>query len=432
MCLYKEMNQAELEAELSKLNKEYIKFQNMQLNLNMSRGKPCPDQLELSSDMIEKINYSQLAKTDSGIDTRNYGELTGIPEAKKLFASILNVPDDMIIVGGNSSLNLMYNYVDMAMQFGLLGNTPWNKLDNVKFLCPVPGYDRHFAICELFNIEMINIEMTEDGPNMNQVKQLAESDTSVKGIWCVPKYSNPSGVTYSNDVVKQFAKLKPAAHDFRILWDNAYVIHHLSEDHDSLLNIFDQCKKFNSENMVIEFCSTSKVTFPGAGISALAASKSNIKDIIKIMSKQTIGHDKINQLRHCIFFNTTEKLKKHMEAHAKILKPKFDLVVNKLNDQIAPLNIGKWTNPKGGYFISFNSLEGCGKRIYELCKQAGVVLTNIGATFPYSQDPENSNIRIAPTFPSTDELSKAMDVFCLCVKIASVEKFLSNISGKTN
>lgn len=432
MCLYKNMSKEKLETELSKLNKEYIEFQNMKLKLNMARGKPCPDQLELSSNIIEKINYSQLAKTGSGIDTRNYGELTGIPEAKKLFSSILNVPDDMIIVGGNSSLNLMYNYVDMAMQFGLLGNTPWNKLDNVKFLCPVPGYDRHFAICELFNIEMINIEMTEYGPNMNQVKQLVESDPSIKGIWCVPKYSNPSGITYSDDVVMQFASLKPAAPDFRILWDNAYVIHHLSENHDSLLNIFDECKKTYSEDMVIEFCSTSKVTFPGAGISALAASESNIKDIIKVMSKQTIGYDKINQLRHCIFFNSSEKLIKHMEAHAKILKPKFDLVINKLNSQIAPLNIGKWTTPKGGYFISFDSLNGCGKRIYELCKQAGVILTNVGATFPYNLDPNNSNIRIAPTFPSIDELSKAMDVFCLCVKIASIEKFLSKFCDKTN
>ena len=425
MYLYEKMNKAELETELSKLNKKYVKFQNMKLNLNMSRGKPCPNQLELSSDMIDKISYSQLAKTDSGIDTRNYGELTGIPEAKQFFASILDVSDDMIIIGGNSSLNLMYNYVDMAMQFGILGNTPWNKLDKVKFLCPSPGYDRHFAICELFNIEMINIKMTENGPDMVQIKQLVESDPLIKGVWCVPKYSNPSGVTYSDDIVKQFASLNPAASDFRILWDNAYIIHHLSEDHDSLLNIFDECKKFNSENMIIEFCSTSKITFPGAGISALAASKSNIEDIKKVMSKQTIGYDKINQLRHYIFFNTTEKLKNHMIAHAKILKPKFDLVIDKLNNQIAPLSIGKWTNPKGGYFISFDSLEGCGKRIYDLCKQAGVILTNIGATYPYGLDPNNSNIRIAPTFPSIDELSTAMDVFCLCVKIASLEKFLS-------
>lgn len=432
MCLYEKMNKPELETELSKLNKEYTKFQDMKLNLNMARGKPCPDQLALSSDMLDKINYAQLAKTDTGIDTRNYGELTGILEAKKLFASILDVANDMIIVGGNSSLNLMYNYVDMAMQFGILENTPWNKLNKIKFLCPAPGYDRHFAICELFNIEMINIKMTENGPDMNQVKQLIESDPLVKGIWCVPKYSNPSGITYSDDVVKQFASLKPAALDFRILWDNAYVIHHLSENHDFLLNIFDECKKFNNENMVIEFCSTSKITFPGAGISALAASEANIKDITKVMSKQTIGYDKINQLRHCIFFNTPEKLKNHMAAHAKILKPKFDLVINKLNSQIAPLNIGKWTNPNGGYFISFNSLDGCGKRIYELCKQAGVILTNIGATYPYGLDPNNSNIRIAPTFPNMTELETAMDVFCLCVKIASVEKIVSENFDKIN
>ncbi len=424
MSFYSKMSAAELERELLDLNQKYSKFKGMNLSLNMARGKPSPEQLELSADMLKNLEYSQLFRPESKINVGNYGELTGIFEAKKFFADILEVSPDLVIVGGNSSLNLMYNYVAMAMQFGILGNTPWNKLEKVKFLCPVPGYDRHFAICELFNIEMINIDMDESGPKMDRVKKIVESDPAVKGIWCVPKYSNPTGITYSDSVVRQFAALKPAAKDFRILWDNAYVVHHLSDKHDILLNIFDECKKNESEDMVIEFCSTSKITFAGGGISALAGSAANIDDITKIMSKQTIGYDKINQLRHCIFFPSVEKLRNHMSAHAKILKPKFDLVIENLEKQIKPLGIGDWTNPNGGYFISFNSLEGCGKRIYELCKGAGVVLTNIGATYPYGLDPENKNIRIAPTFPSTDELKMAMDVFCLCVKIASVESLI--------
>ena len=424
MSFYREMSLSQLENELSNLNEKYSEFKSMNLNLNMARGKPSPEQLELSSDMLTNLKYSQLFRPESGVNAGNYGELTGIFEAKKFFADILKVSPNSVIVGGNSSLNLMYNYIDMAMQFGILGNTPWNKLEKVKFLCPVPGYDRHFAICELFNIEMINIEMDENGPKMNRVKELVESDPMVKGIWCVPKYSNPTGVTYSDSVVRQFASLKPAAKDFRILWDNAYVIHHLSDKQDILLNIFDECKKNNSEDMMIEFCSTSKITFAGAGISALAASEANIGNITKIMSKQTIGFDKINQLRHCIFFSSVEKLRNHMRAHAKILKPKFDLVIEKLEKQIRPLGTGDWTNPNGGYFISFDALDGCGKRIYELCKAAGVVLTNVGATYPYGLDPKNKNIRIAPTFPNIDELNMAMDVFCLCVKIASAESLI--------
>ena len=365
MSFYSEMSAAELERELLDLNQKYSKFKGMNLSLNMARGKPSPEQLELSADMLKNLEYSQLFRPESKINVGNYGELTGIFEAKKFFADILEVSPDLVIVGGNSSLNLMYNYVAMAMQFGILGNTPWNKIEKVKFLCPVPGYDRHFAICELFNIEMINIDMDESGPKMDRVKKIVESDPAVKGIWCVPKYSNPTGITYSDSVVRQFAALKPAAKDFRILWDNAYVVHHLSDKHDILLNIFDECKKNESEDMVIEFCSTSKITFAGGGISALAGSAANIDNIIKIMSKQTIGYDKINQLRHCIFFSSVEKLRNHMNAHAKILKPKFDLVIEKLEEQIRPLKIGDWTNPNGGYFISFNSLEGCGKRIYE-------------------------------------------------------------------
>ncbi len=424
MSFYNKMTKTELENEKIKLKKKYENFKQMNLKLNMSRGKPSTEQLELSSGMLNNITCDDLSKTEDGFETRNYGMLSGIPEAKKFFANILDVTPDMIIVGENSSLSLMYNCVHIAMQFGILGNKPWKDIENVKFLCPAPGYDRHFAICEIFGIEMISIPMDENGPDMDKVKMLAESDPLVKGIWCVPKYSNPTGITYSDEVVRKFAALKPAAQDFRIFWDNAYVVHHLSKKHDELLNIFDVCKDYGSEDMVLEFTSTSKITFPGGGISAIATSEKNVQSILEIMSIQTICNDKINQLRHCLFFSTSQKLDSHMQAHASIIKPKFDLVLEKLEEKIKPFGIGSWTNPNGGYFISFNSMNGCGKRIGELCKQAGVVLTNVGATYPYGIDPYNRNIRIAPTFPPIKELSIAMDVFCVCVKIASIEKLL--------
>lgn len=424
MTCFQKMTRAQLNEELKSLKEQYQNFKAKNLKLNMARGKPSAEQLELSADMLNNLTCEELSKTEAGFETRNYGMLDGIPEAKEFFAKILEVPADWIIVGGNSSLNLMYDAVARAMQFGVAQNPSWNQQGRIKFLCPSPGYDRHFAICELFGIEMIQISMNKDGPNMNQIRSFVENDPLVKGIWCVPKYSNPTGITYSDRVVKEFAALKPAAKDFRIFWDNAYVVHHLTEKHDRLLNIFEACKDYGSQDMVLEFTSTSKISFPGAGISALAATPKNIKQILSIMSIQTIGHDKINQLRHCKFFGSKEKLQQHMQGHAKILKPKFDLVIKYLTEQIAPYGIGSWTNPNGGYFISFDSLPGCGKRIGELCKQAGVVLTKVGATYPYGIDPLNRNIRIAPTYPPIEELEQAMQVFCVCTKIASVEKIL--------
>lgn len=421
---YKEMTKNELKENLDILYSKLKKFKDKNLKLDMSRGKPCTEQIELSAHMLELPSIYDLSKTKDGIDTRNYGLLTGINEAKKLFSDILSVPSENIIVGGNSSLSLMFDCISFSYQFGIFGNTPFNKLKKVKFLCPTPGYDRHFAICELFGIEMINIEMDENGPCMDKVKSLVENDESVKGIWCVPKYSNPTGTTYSKDTVLKFAALKPAAKDFRIYWDNAYIIHHLNDNHDELFNIFDACAEYQNEDLVLEFSSTSKMTFPGAGLACIASSKKNIDAFKNILFYRTIGPDKINQLRHCLFFNSIENLENHMKNHAKIIKPKFDIVIDYLKREITPLGIGEYTNPNGGYFISFNSLDGCAKRIYDLCLDAGLILTEPGATFPYHNDKDDKNIRIAPTFPPIEELKQAMEIFCTATKIASIEKLL--------
>lgn len=426
MSDFQTMTSKELEEQLQSLQQQYAAFQAKNLTLNMARGKPSAEQLALSADMLKTLTAQDLASSEASLDIRNYGILDGIPEAKKFFARVLDVPSDWIIVGGTSSLNLMFDAMSRNMQFGVRGNTPWGKQGHIKFLCPSPGYDRHFAICELFGMEMIPIPMKKDGPDMDQIRDLAENDSSVKGIWCVPRYANPTGITYSDDVVRQFAALKPAAKDFQIFWDNAYVVHHLTDDHDPLLNIFEACKKYHSEDMVLEFTSTAKITFPGAGISALATTPNNIKHILSIMGVQMISYDKINQMRHWKFLGAEGKLEEHMKAHASIIKPKFDLVIEYLNREIAPYGIGEWTEPKGGYFISFNTLPGCGKRVGELCKKAGVVLTNVGATYPYGVDPLNQNIRIAPTFPPIEELDQAMQIFCICVKIASLEKILKD------
>ena len=358
---------------------------------------------------------------------RNYGCLDGIPEAKKLMADIVGVSPENIIVCGNSSLNIMYDIVSRSMVFGVLGETPWSKLDKVKFLCPSPGYDRHFAITELFGIEMITIPMTPEGPDMDLVEKYVNNDESVKGIWCVPKYSNPQGITYSDETVRRFATLKPAARDFRVFWDNAYAIHDLYEDDkDELLEIFAECKKHNNENMIYEFCSTSKVSFAGGGISAIAASKENLEAIKKTMSIQTIGYDKVNQLRHTKYFKDVNGVYRHMAKHAELLRPKFEAVINKFKEELEGLDIATWTVPKGGYFISFESMEGCAKAIVEKCKEAGVTLTGAGATYPYNKDPKDSNIRIAPSFPTTEELNQATELFVLCVKLVSVNKLLEN------
>lgn len=424
--LYTQMTREQLSAEKQKLEKEYDAYKAKGLKLDMSRGKPAPEQLNLSLDMLLHCldgNY----KSSNGIDCRNYGVLDGIPEAKALFTEMLGVNNDEIIVGGNSSLQLMYDTLIRAMQLGVLGSDkPWCRYESVKFLCPAPGYDRHFAICEALGIEMIPVAYKEDGPDMDEVERLAASDESIKGIWCVPMYSNPTGITYSDEVVKRFAALKPAAKDFRIFWDNAYCVHHLSDtDRDHLLNIIDECKKAGNPDLVLEFTSTSKISFPGGGLAVIAASKANIDFIKSQMTYQTIGFDKLNQLRHAKYFKDFNGIQEHMRHHAAIIQPKFNVVLYALDKEIAPLGIGSWKKPKGGYFISFNSLEGCAKRIVSLAKEAGVVMTGAGATYPYGRDPHDSNIRIAPTFPSVEELSTAMEIFCVCVKLASVEKLLA-------
>ena len=351
--------------------------------------------------------------------------LDGIIEAKRLLSAMIECPVDNIIIYGNSSLNVMYDTVARSMTHGVMGSTPWAKLDKVKFLCPVPGYDRHFAITEFFGIEMINIPMTEDGPDMDMVEDLVSKDEAIKGIWCVPKYSNPMGITYSDETVRRFANLKPAAEDFRIYWDNAYCIHHLYEDHqDHILEILEECEKAGNPDMVFKFCSTSKVTFPGSGIAAISASKANLDFIKKQMSVQTIGHDKLNQLRHARFFGDFNGMLEHMKKHADIIRPKFEAVLEMLDKELGDLGIAKWTKPNGGYFIGFDTMDGCAKNVVAMCKDAGVVMTPAGATYPYGKDPHDSNIRIAPTFPSTEELKQACEIFVTCVKLVSLDKIL--------
>lgn len=427
MKTYQEMSKEELTQELTALKAEYEKIKGMGLALDMSRGKPGADQLDLSMGMLDVLDSKTALKSENGTDLRNYGVLDGIPEAKKLMADVIGTKPENVIVYGNSSLNIMYDQVARAEMFGICGNTPWCKLDKVKFLCPVPGYDRHFAITETFGIEMINIPMTENGPDMDLVEKYVNNDETVKGIWCVPKYSNPQGVVYSDETVRRFAALKPAAADFRIFWDNAYVVHHLyKEDQAQILDILEECKKAGNPDMVFEFCSTSKVSFPGSGIAAVAASKANLEDFRSYMQIQTIGHDKLNQLRHVKFFKNIDGLHEHMRKHAAILRPKFEMVLNTLDRELGGLGIGEWTKPHGGYFISFDSMEGCAKAIVAKAKEAGVVLTGAGATYPYGKDPKDSNIRIAPSFPTPEDLGKAAEVFVLCVKLTSVEKLLEN------
>ena len=424
---YKEMSKEELLQLKSELDERYEEAKSKGLALDMSRGKPSAKQLNVSLDMLDVINSSSELISENGTDCRNYGVLDGIPEAKRLMAEMMNTTPEHVIVYGNASLSIMYDQISRAYTHGILGNTPWCKLDKVKFLCPVPGYDRHFAITERFGFEMINIPMSETGPDMDMIENLVSEDDSIKGIWCVPKYSNPQGYTYSDDTVKRMAALKPAAKDFRIFWDNAYAIHDLyAEGADTLLDIISECEKAGNPDMVFEFASTSKVSFPGSGIAALAASKANIDDIKKQLTIQTIGHDKINQLRHVKYFKNIDGLKAHMMKHADEMRPKFEAVLKVFDEELGGCGIGEWSNPKGGYFISFDAMEGCAKKIVAKCKEAGVTLTNAGATFPYGKDPKDSNIRIAPSFPTPEEMAMAADLFVLCVKIVSIEKILEN------
>lgn len=426
MKAYSVMTKKELAAERAELNRQFAEAKGKGLKLDMSRGKPEPAQLDMGMGLLDALTSDSDMMSMEGVDTRNYGLMDGITEAKHLMADVMGVSADSVIVFGNSSLSIMYDMVSRSVTHGVMGATPWCRLDQVKFLCPVPGYDRHFAITELFGIEMITIPMTSEGPDMDLVEKYVSEDPAVKGIWCVPKYSNPQGYTYSDETVRRFAALRPAAADFRIYWDNAYSIHDLyDEDKDELLEILSECEKAGNLDMVYEFSSLSKVTFSGAGIAAFASSKANVEETKKFMSIMTIGYDKINQLRHVRYFKNVEGLKAHMNKHAAILRPKFEAVLDILDRELGDLGIGEWTRPRGGYFISFEAMEGCAKAIVAKCKEAGVVMTGAGATFPYGKDPKDSNIRIAPTFPNAQELTAAAELFVLCVKLVSVEKLLA-------
>lgn len=422
---YQQMSKEELIVLKRELDEKYKEIKAQGLKLDMSRGKPSITQLDIAMGMMDIFDGHSDMRSENGVDTRNYGALDGIPEAKKLMADMMEVPPENVIVYGNSSLSVMYDTVARAVTQGVMGSTPWCKLDKAKFLCPVPGYDRHFAITEYFGIEMVNIPMTETGPDMDMVEKLVSEDEAVKGIWCVPKYSNPQGISYSDETVKRFARLKPAAKDFRIYWDNAYGIHHLyDDDQDYLIEILAECEKAGNPDLVYKFSSTSKISFAGAGIAALAASEANLADAKKQLALQTIGYDKINQLRHVKFFKDLDGMIEHMKKHAAIMRPKFEAVLATLDKELEGLEIGSWYRPKGGYFISFDALEGCAKKIIAKCKEAGVVMTNAGATFPYGKDPKDSNIRIAPSYPTPEELKQATDLFVLCVKLVSIDKIL--------
>lgn len=419
-----EMNREKLQQFKTECETAYKAFLDEKLSLDMSRGKPAPKQLDLSMGMMDCLKAEDF-RAENGLDCRNYGVLDGLPEVKHFFEPMLGVSSDELIVFGNSSLNAMYWAMSVAMTNGVLGGTPWRKLDKVKFLCPVPGYDRHFAVSEFFGMELINIPMNSDGPDMDLIEKLVAEDDSIKGIWCVPMYSNPGGVVYSDEVVKRFAALKPKASDFRIFWDNAYCVHHLTDNPPVQVNLLEEAKKVGNENICYMFASTSKITFPGCGVAIMAGSKENINDLKKSLAFATIGYDKLNQLRHLRFFDGKfENMLEHMKKHKDLIAPKFNIVINTLRDELSDLEIADWSEPVGGYFVSFNQ-KGCAKRIVQLCKEAGVVLTGAGASFPYGIDPEDENIRISPTFPTEEELQKAMDVFVCSAKLAAAEKLLA-------
>lgn len=406
------------------LSRTYRLHQQNGAVLNMARGNPSKKQLDLSMGMLTILDEMTDFVSEGAVDCRNYGAVDGILEAKRLMAGLMQTGPEQVLIHGNSSLAIMYDSIARSVTHGVMGNTPWNHLERVKFLCPVPGYDRHFAITAHFGIEMIPVPMQETGPDMDLIERLVSEDEAIKGIWCVPQYSNPTGTVYSNETIQRFAGLKPKADDFRIYWDNAYGVHHLYAGPENVLEILDACAKVNNPDMVYKFASTSKISFPGAGIAAIAASAANLAQIKKQLQIQTIGYDKLNQLRHVKFFGNADGIRAHMKLHAKILRPKFEKVLAILESELGGLDIGEWTNPKGGYFISFNSEAGCAKKILQKAKKAGLIMTEAGATFPYGMDPEDKNIRIAPTYLELEELTRATELFCLCVKIVSIEKLL--------
>lgn len=425
MTELKTINNSDLKKQHLILSQSYEKLQSKKLKLDMSRGKPCNSQLDLSAKLMTCLGEDDYKAID-GSDCRNYGGLDGLPEAKALFSSILERNAQEIIIGGNSSLTMMHDLLSRAMLHGLPeSEMPWSKLPQVKFLCPSPGYDRHFAICEHLGIEMITINYQDDGPDMDQVEQRVATDPAIKGIWCVPKYSNPTGITYSDTVVKRLATMPTKAQDFRIFWDNAYTIHHLTNTPDQLLNILEICDKTGHPDRVFEFTSTSKISFPGSGIAIVTSSPKNISWLKKQLTIQTIGPDKLNQLRHIRFFKDQLGIEAHMNRHAAIIKPKFDLVLEILNSELGGENLASWSKPQGGYFISLDTLPGCAQEVVGKAAAAGVMLTPAGATFPYGKDPEDKNIRLSPTFPPLSELKQAMELIVLCVQLVSVEQELA-------
>ena len=420
-----DMSREALLARQLELQKAYEDYRARGLQLDMSRGKPSKEQLDLTLDMLECVNARDGYTAENGLDVRNYGLLDGLPEAKRLFGGMLHMPPEAVIVGGNSSLNMMFDYIATAYSHGVCGHEAWCRQGKVKFLCPAPGYDRHFGVTEYFGIEMLTVDMTPDGPDMEQVETLIR-DPLVKGMWCVPMYSNPDGITYSDETVRRLAAMQPAAPDFRIMWDNAYCVHHLYDEGDTLLDIYPELQKHGREDMVIMFASTSKISFPGSGIAAIGASDANLAEIRKQMKIQTIGHDKLNQLRHARFFKDIHGMVQHMKKHADIMRPKFDIVLETLENEIGGLGIGSWIAPRGGYFISFDSMDGCAKKIVAKAKEAGLVMTPAGATFPYGKDPHDSNIRIAPSYPTVEELKLATEIFILSIKLVSIDKLLES------